>query len=98
VCVCLFVCFLLVCVCLYGCVVACIVCMCVCVCVCVCVFFLSLLACVCALCLCSMSIIDKIAIGFFCDVGGSYFLPRMKKRLGYYLALTGARLKGVDNL
>mmetsp|Transcript_8973 Transcript_8973/g.22558 ORF Transcript_8973/g.22558 Transcript_8973/m.22558 type:complete len:414 (-) Transcript_8973:32-1273(-) len=37
------------------------------------------------------------AIGFFCDVGGSYFLSRMKSRLGYYLALTGARLKGVDN-
>ena len=37
----------------------------------------------------------ETAIGFFCDVGGSYFLPRLPiKGLGMYLALTGARLKG----
>ncbi|KAG2381806.1 hypothetical protein C9374_006190 [Naegleria lovaniensis] len=37
----------------------------------------------------------ETAIGFFCDVGGSYFLPRIPiKGLGMYLALTGARLKG----
>jgi len=35
-------------------------------------------------------------IGFFCDVGGSYFLPRLPKNFGYYLALTGERLKGAD--
>ncbi len=40
----------------------------------------------------------ETGIGFFCDVGGSYFLPRLPKHLGYYLALTGARLKGVDVL
>ena len=28
-------------------------------------------------------------IGFFPDVGGSYFLPRMSGSLGMYLALTG---------
>jgi len=36
----------------------------------------------------------EAAIGFFCDVGGSYFLPRLKGQLGMFLALTGARLKG----
>ncbi|KAL1923073.1 mitochondrial 37S ribosomal protein mS47 [Calcarisporiella thermophila] len=35
-------------------------------------------------------------IGFFPDVGGSFFLPRMDGELGTYLALTGARLKGED--
>lgn len=35
-------------------------------------------------------------IGLFPDVGGSYFLPRMSGRLGWYLALTGIRLKGSD--
>jgi 3-hydroxyisobutyryl-CoA hydrolase len=38
----------------------------------------------------------ETAIGFFADVGGSYFLPRLKDRLGLYLALTGNRLKGQD--
>jgi enoyl-CoA hydratase/carnithine racemase len=38
------------------------------------------------------------AIGFFCDVGGSYFLPRLPGELGMYLALTGARLKGIEVL
>ena len=34
-------------------------------------------------------------IGFFCDVGGSFFLPRLAEGgLGLYLALTGNRLKG----
>lgn len=35
-------------------------------------------------------------IGLFPDVGGSYFLPRMSGSLGWYLALTGIRLKGSD--
>ncbi|CAK9795925.1 3-hydroxyisobutyryl-CoA hydrolase, mitochondrial [Anthophora plagiata] len=32
------------------------------------------------------------------DVGGTYFLPRLKGKLGLYLGLTGNRLKGVDVL
>ena len=38
----------------------------------------------------------ETAIGFFPDVGGSYFLPRLPGELGLYLALTGARLKAAD--
>lgn len=40
----------------------------------------------------------ETAIGLFPDVGGSYFLPRLTGKLGLYLALTGARLKGKDVL
>ena len=39
----------------------------------------------------------ETAIGFFTDVGGSYFLSRIKNgdvSLGLYLGLTGHRLKG----
>jgi len=32
-------------------------------------------------------------IGFFTDIGASHFLPRLKKKIGFYLALTGARLR-----
>ena len=38
----------------------------------------------------------ETAIGFFPDVGGSHFLPRLPGKLGYYLALTGHRLTGRD--
>jgi len=39
----------------------------------------------------------ETGIGFFPDVGGSYFLPRLSLAgLGTYLGLTGARLKGRD--
>eukprot|EP00808_Paulinella_micropora_P005150 g54911.t1 len=38
----------------------------------------------------------EAAIGLFCDVGGSYFLPRLPGNLGLYIALTGARVKGKD--
>lgn len=34
----------------------------------------------------------ETGIGFFPDVGGSYFLPRLPGRIGYYLGLTGARI------
>ncbi|KAK9768019.1 3-hydroxyisobutyryl-CoA hydrolase [Basidiobolus ranarum] len=37
-------------------------------------------------------------IGFFPDVGGSFFLPRLDGETGTYLALTGDRLKGEDTL
>lgn len=35
-------------------------------------------------------------IGFFADVGGSHFLPKLPGKLGLYLALTGRRLRGLD--
>ncbi|KAI9592641.1 ClpP/crotonase-like domain-containing protein [Syncephalis fuscata] len=38
------------------------------------------------------------SIGFFPDVGGSFFLPRMDGETGTYLALTGNRLVGEDVL
>ncbi|NWR70685.1 HIBCH protein, partial [Centropus unirufus] len=40
----------------------------------------------------------ETAIGLFPDVGGGYFLPRLPGKVGYYLALTGFRLKGRDVL
>lgn len=36
----------------------------------------------------------ETGIGLFPDIGGSYFLPRLKGKLGLYLGLTGHRLKG----
>ncbi|WP_291077028.1 enoyl-CoA hydratase/isomerase family protein [Hyphomonas sp.] len=38
----------------------------------------------------------ETGIGLFPDVGGGWFLPRLSGELGTWLALTGARLKGVD--
>lgn len=38
----------------------------------------------------------ETGIGFFPDVGGTYFLPRLSGMNGYYLGLTGARLKVDD--
>uniref|UniRef100_UPI0037E85C7D 3-hydroxyisobutyryl-CoA hydrolase, mitochondrial n=1 Tax=Semicossyphus pulcher TaxID=241346 RepID=UPI0037E85C7D len=38
----------------------------------------------------------ETAIGLFPDVGGGYFLPRLRGKLGLFLALTGFRLKGRD--
>ncbi|GMM35765.1 3-hydroxyisobutyryl-CoA hydrolase [Saccharomycopsis crataegensis] len=40
----------------------------------------------------------EMDIGFFPDVGTSFFLPRMDGNLGKYLAFTGESLNGVDNL
>ena len=42
----------------------------------------------------------ETGIGFFTDVGASYFLPRIKDNIsiGMYLGLTGHRLKGRDVL
>jgi enoyl-CoA hydratase len=34
----------------------------------------------------------EVGIGFFPDVGASWFLPRLPDRIGAYLALTGARI------
>lgn len=36
----------------------------------------------------------ETGIGFFPDVGGSYMLPRLDNNYGFYLGLTGKRLKG----
>ena len=38
----------------------------------------------------------ETSIGFFPDVGGSFFLPRLEGYLGRYLALTSAQLRGVQ--
>jgi enoyl-CoA hydratase len=40
----------------------------------------------------------ETGIGFFPDIGGSYFLSRCKGRMGIYLGLTGARIKAADAL
>lgn len=38
----------------------------------------------------------ETGIGFFPDVGGTYFLPRLPGEIGMYLGLTGARIKADD--
>ncbi len=40
----------------------------------------------------------ETGIGLFPDIGASYILPRLRGRLGLYMALTGARLSGADAL
>jgi len=40
----------------------------------------------------------ETGIGFFPDVGGSYFLSRCKQNIGIYLGLTGARLNAANTL
>jgi enoyl-CoA hydratase/carnithine racemase len=40
----------------------------------------------------------EVGIGFFPDVGGSYFLPRLPGALGMYLALTGVQIRAPDAL
>ncbi|KAL2851477.1 ClpP/crotonase [Aspergillus pseudoustus] len=40
----------------------------------------------------------ETTIGFFPDVGGSFFLPRLDGQIGTYLALTSERLTGVQTL
>jgi enoyl-CoA hydratase len=38
----------------------------------------------------------ETAIGFFPDIGATFFLPRLPGRLGTYLGLTGVRMQGSD--
>ncbi len=38
----------------------------------------------------------ETAIGFFPDIGATYFLPRLPGALGLYLGLAGARMQGSD--
>jgi enoyl-CoA hydratase len=40
----------------------------------------------------------ETGIGLFPDVGGGWFLPRLKDHAGLWLALTGARIKAADCL
>jgi len=40
----------------------------------------------------------ETAIGLFPDVGATYFLSRLKGKLGIYLGLTGHRLKGITSI
>lgn len=40
----------------------------------------------------------EVGIGFFPDVGATWFLPRMPGEVGTYCALTGERLKSADAL
>ena len=40
----------------------------------------------------------EVGIGFFPDVGGSYFLSRLPGRMGFYLGLTGARIRAAEAL
>lgn len=38
----------------------------------------------------------ETAIGFFPDIGATYFLPRLPAGIGMWLGLTGSRIKGAD--
>ena len=38
----------------------------------------------------------ETAIGFFPDIGATFFLPRLPGEIGAYLGLTGARMQGAD--
>ena len=40
----------------------------------------------------------EVSIGFFPDVGATWFLPRMPGELGAYCALTGERLRAADGV
>lgn len=40
----------------------------------------------------------EVGIGYFPDVGGSYFLPRVPGELGIYLGVSGSQIKAVDAL
>ncbi|HET8995538.1 MAG TPA: enoyl-CoA hydratase/isomerase family protein [Acetobacteraceae bacterium] len=44
----------------------------------------------------AMFAMPETAIGFFPDIGATYFLPRLPGRIGIYLGLTGARVRGAD--
>jgi len=44
----------------------------------------------------AMFAMPETAIGFFPDIGGTFFLPRLPGHLGVYLGLTGLRTTGAD--
>lgn len=43
-----------------------------------------------------MLAMPETALGLFPDVGGTYFLSRLKDGLGFFLGLTGYKLRGAD--
>src|ERR1700744_1717593 len=40
----------------------------------------------------------ETAIGFFPDIGATFFLPRLPGQLGTYLGLSGTRVQGADSV
>ncbi|MSO90925.1 MAG: enoyl-CoA hydratase/isomerase family protein [Acetobacteraceae bacterium] len=46
----------------------------------------------------AMFAMPETIIGFFPDIGGTFFLPRLPGELGSYLGLTGARVRGADSV
>jgi enoyl-CoA hydratase/carnithine racemase len=44
----------------------------------------------------AMFAMPETAIGFFPDIGATFFLPRLPGRIGTYMGLTGARMLGAD--
>lgn len=46
----------------------------------------------------TMLAMPETGIGFFPDVGGTYFLPRLAGEIGMWMGLTGARLKAADSV
>lgn len=44
----------------------------------------------------SVFAMPEAKIGLFTDVGGGYFLSRLRNNLGFFLGLTGQRLKGPE--
>ncbi len=40
----------------------------------------------------------EVGIGYFPDVGGSYFLPRIPGELGIYLGVSGVQVRAADAL
>src|SRR6185312_1263419 len=46
----------------------------------------------------AMFAMPETAIGFFPDIGATFFLPRLPGRIGTWLGLTGARVRGADSV
>ncbi|MSP31188.1 MAG: enoyl-CoA hydratase/isomerase family protein [Acetobacteraceae bacterium] len=46
----------------------------------------------------AMFAMPETIIGFFPDIGGAFFLPRLPGELGSYLGLTGARVRAADSV
>ncbi|HUN42490.1 MAG TPA: enoyl-CoA hydratase/isomerase family protein [Acetobacteraceae bacterium] len=44
----------------------------------------------------AMFAMPETGIGFFPDIGATYFLPRLPGRIGFYMGLSGARMQGAD--